>query len=339
MSEGQDTATQKLQRGHKILTSGPNDSEILGLAFIRLHSALEDRLRELLAARLPRQRLEIYDLKNFTWKEILEYSRTHLGMSEADAAAIAQANACRNPVAHGGDFPWSREQVYQYERLITQLWATGARAGPPRPTLVDALRPSSPPARPGLFSAKAASRLAGAPSRSGPQAASWPRVKRLLWFFVLALLVSLSAVSAGFFLWEHLELVRYFTNPTPTAAAAPAAPAPAAPTRTSAAPTPTPSPAPTTAPAVTETPPSGLQTGCQVVWVETPGSALDKMNRAMVWTAVVGPQVAGSGMEPGQFYRLVAEQNPFLAADGYVFLKDKTYLLPRCAAGAAEPQP
>ena len=331
MSEAHDSATQKLQRGHKILTSGPSDSDVLSLAFIRLHGALEDRLRELLANHLPRQRLDIYDLKSFTWKEILEYSRTHLGMSDADADFIAQANSLRNPVAHGGDFSWTRERIIQYEQLITQLWATGSRAGSSHPTLSGALRPAARPSLSPYPAGKSATpRSTGSGPNLWPVQNSWVRSKRFYYLLISALLAIVFLVTIGSLLWNHLELIQYFTNTTPTATLAPA-------TRT---PIPRPTANPTPSPTLTETPvatqaapqaqETGPASGCEVVWVEFPGEELDKMNRAMVWSEVVGAQLSGSGMEPTDFYRLVAEQNPFLAADGYAFLKGKTYLLPRC---------
>ncbi len=331
MSEAQDSATQKLQRGHKILTSGPSESEVLGLAFIRLHSALEDRLRELLANRLPRQRLDIYDLKNFTWKDILENSRTHLGMSEADAEFINQANSVRNPVAHGGDFSWTRERIIQYEQLITQLWATGSRVSSTQPTLTGNHRPA---ARPGLFPSPAAKLVAprrGASSSTHrPSQTPWYRAKRFYYLLVSVLLAVIFLLTAGALLWNHFELIQYFTNATQTPTPVPAThtplPSPTANT--------TPSPTLIEALTATQAPPQALETGpasgCELVWMEYPGEELDKMNRAMVWSEVVSEQVSGSGLEPAEFYRLVAEQNPFLAADGYVFLKGKTYLLPRC---------
>lgn len=325
MNEAQDSATQKLQRGHKILTSGPGDSDVLSLAFIRLHGALEDRLRELLADHLPRQRLDIYDLKSFTWKEILEYSKTHLGMSDADVEFIAQANASRNSVTHGGDFPWTRERVFQYEQLITQLWATGSRTGASLRTPGSASRPSQPAARPGLSPSPTSK-----PSPFRPALQNMFQSKRFYVILIAALLAVVFLLIAGSLLWSHLDLIQYFSNATPTATPNQSTRAPVQPPTAIT----TFSPMIIATPTVTQVTPEAQDTlpasGCEIVWMEYPGEELDKMNRAMVWTEVVSAQVSGSGMEPTEFYRLVAEQNPFLTADGFVFLKDKTYLLPRC---------
>ena len=51
----------------------------------------------------------------------------------------------------------------------------------------------------------------------------------------------------------------------------------------------------------------------------------------MAWVEVVQAKVEGSGMTSSQFYDLVVEQNPHLAADGYVFQAGKNYSLPECA--------
>ncbi len=334
MSEAQDSATQKLQRGHKILTSGPGEADVLSLAFIRMHGALEDRLRELLANQLPRQRLDIFDVKEFTWAKILEFSQAHLGMSEADAEFIAQANACRNLVAHGGDFPWTRERVFQYEQLITQLWAAGSRTGAPLRTPGSAPRTSQPAARLGPFPIftprPGASRPGGAFSPFRPALHTLFRSKRFFYILISALLAVIFLVTAGSLLWNHLDLVRYFSNATPTATPNQSTRAPLLPPTAEATPSPRPTATPTAAQATPEAQDTLPASGCEVVWMEYPGEELDKMNRAMVWTEVVSVQVSGSGMAPTEFYRLVAEQNPFLVTDGYVFLKDKTYLLPRC---------
>jgi len=50
----------------------------------------------------------------------------------------------------------------------------------------------------------------------------------------------------------------------------------------------------------------------------------------MVWDAVVKQQLAGSDITATQFYDLVVDQNPSLKTDGYVFQKEKKYLLPKC---------
>lgn len=129
MNDARENAAQKLHNGRRALASAGTNPDLLSVAFIKLHSALEDRLRELLANRLPRQRLDIYDFNNFKWPNILEYSRQYLGMSQADSDFIYKANSLRNPIAHGGDFTWNRDAMLKYEQMILQLWATGSRTG------------------------------------------------------------------------------------------------------------------------------------------------------------------------------------------------------------------
>ena len=78
------------------------------------------------------------------------------------------------------------------------------------------------------------------------------------------------------------------------------------------------------------TPIPGVSAGCTIEWPEYNGDTLAGKNRYMVWDAVVKQQLAGSDITATQFYDLVADQNPSLKTDGYVFQKEKKYLLPKC---------
>lgn len=78
------------------------------------------------------------------------------------------------------------------------------------------------------------------------------------------------------------------------------------------------------------TPIPGISAGCAVEWQEYNGGTLAGKNRYMVWDAVVKQQLAGSDITATQFYDLVVDQNPSLKTDGYVFQKEKKYLLPKC---------
>lgn len=129
-----ESAEEKLQRGRENLATGSTKSNDLSVAFIALHSAMEDRFRELLAESRKDLSSEITDLQNFSWKDIVDLAEASLGLSRSDGIFLMKANYDRNQLAHGGKFEWTRDEVCQYEQFIRQLWATGSRsAAAPRP--------------------------------------------------------------------------------------------------------------------------------------------------------------------------------------------------------------
>lgn len=110
----------KLQRGLAILSSStPEESEILGLALIKLHGALEDHIRRALVQRMPNELRDVIDDAGKTqWKDLLEYGRQYIGLTESDSRVIMDANRDRQQFAHGGSYSGGRAQIENYAAFV-----------------------------------------------------------------------------------------------------------------------------------------------------------------------------------------------------------------------------
>jgi hypothetical protein len=75
---------------------------------------------------------------------------------------------------------------------------------------------------------------------------------------------------------------------------------------------------------------ANTDTVCTIVWVEHQQDDLGRKSRARVYEELVSDEVKEAGMTPRKFYDQVVEHNPVLEADDYEFKKGKTYLLPEC---------
>ena len=355
MIETPDSAIEQLKRGQARLASAANDPEKLGLALYALHGALETHLRDILAENLPDDCNDILDPAVVKWKGLLELAEDNLGLSKADSNFISQANRYRNDFAHKTRFTWDREGVCRYEELIRELW-TALSLGYAAPQV----KVSEPKSQPRVKAApKAEAEIPPLPLRQETAAPKfkyefrpWYRSTGFYWFLFLLLLpvwgimiltdrqrgwlvkglavgVFALYLAGGYFLWTNRGLLPSLPSLLPAPVIEPTQTVTAEPTT---APLPTKTPPRATQPvqAVQPTDTDTVEGGCRLAWVETPGSDLAGKNRSMAWAENVRPQVEGSGMLANDFYKQVMEQNPSLAADGYIFSADKTYLLPRC---------
>ena len=353
-----ESALQKLRGAQERLASGTTDVDKLTIALLKLHSALEDRLRELLAARLPSRRSEIYDLNAFHWQQIVENAQQYLGMSATDASAILKVNnRQRTRAAHGESVSLTRDEVERYEALVRAVWNAGSRSGAPLPP-----HPGSGSSRgQGQTSSGSTPRPEPKP-RAGTNTSSSPRpqhyVERpwyrstgcLVFLFLFALpvwavmvftdrkaggLAKLFALLAfvvyllgGFALLSVIVGAPYFQGmgleipsfETPGLVATITAPVRTSTPRTN---------KPEQSPLAATNPPAAPAAGCAVVWEEYAGD-LGGKNRSMVWNEVVDAEVKEAGLGWQEFSSLVVEKNPALVGDGYEFKAGKVYVLPVC---------
>ena len=338
MAQSYSSAEYKRKRGKAILDTGTNDPDKLGAALLALHGGLEDHLREMLVRQEPSLRGEVLNSSNVQWRGLLELAEKHLGTSSQASAFILQAGSHRNRFAHGSDLGWDRAGVCAYENLIGQLWGSGVGAeqpktNTPRQTFKQPMREEAP---------------------YNPR--PWYRSTGFYWFLFLfllpvwflmilsdrqqggftkgfAVLVMMFYMGAALTLWVTLPSLPAVLGGAihrPTYVAAPTeAPLPlpggaALPTLTPGA------KAPVTGPIIGGQPTSTTAPNCQVEWVQYKDSDLANKNRSSVWNEIVSQQVRGAEMDAAQFYQQVVQRNPDLKTDGYVFLRGKTYLLPRC---------
>jgi hypothetical protein len=112
----------KIQRGLKNLKeSTGNDGFKLGMALVLLHGALEDFFRLELALKAPHLRSEVEDLRKTSWRELIDYGKKYLKLSENDAFIIMNANKLRQRIAHDGEYDGNSAEVMAYAKFV-QEW-------------------------------------------------------------------------------------------------------------------------------------------------------------------------------------------------------------------------
>jgi hypothetical protein len=114
-------AHTKLALGWERLDKAGDDTELLGLALVSLHGALEDHYRAVLAEISPELRERVTDRREVQWRELLDLMTEHAGLPAQTRQQVMQTNALRQNVAHGGTFKVSRTQVEQYATLVQSL--------------------------------------------------------------------------------------------------------------------------------------------------------------------------------------------------------------------------
>lgn len=330
----------KLTQGlEKLKQTSPDDTAGMGMALTDLHGALEDFMRWQLAQNAPHLRSAAEDPRT-SWQDLLRHSQSYLGFTENDCNIITEAEAQQNAFKQGRGFTYSYTDLVNYAQFVQKRVQSGQS-------------PQSPWVNQGQISGSA-TQEPGRPWDDRdylltPQRKPWYRstlVLFLLFFLFPPLWAMLILTDPGqnsflrglaaleitivflifayFFLpmrsshrnaiddlWRRINGV---TTPTQVLDTIP------------------------TVPPVFGSPPSveagsvtSTASACSIIWVEAPGDALAGKTRSMAWAEVIQAKVEGSEMTSSQFYDLVVEHNPHLAADGYVFQAGKTYSLPECA--------
>jgi len=337
----------KLTEGlEKLKQTSPEDTAGMGMALTDLHAALEDFIRWQLPQKAPHLRSAAEDPRT-GWQDLLRHSRAFLDFTENDYDVMTEAEAQRNAFKKGRGFTYSYTDLVNYAQFV-QRWIKG---------------------EPGVQSEQGPWTSQGQSSGSAtqepvpewddrdylltPQRKPWYRSTLVIFvlFFLFpplwAVLIltdpkqngflrGLAALEftimlfifAYFFLpmrTSHRNAINYLlqtitgvTTPTQVLDTIPSVPPVFA------------SP-PSVETASVTSEPASASSACSILWVEEPGDALAGKTRAMAWVEVIQAKVEGSGMTSSQFYDLVVEHNPHLAADGFVFQADETYSLPECA--------
>ena len=345
MNTDQDKHAQmhaKLREGLQILSEASNEDRYkLNAALIKLHSALEDFVRIAVAQRAPHLGDKVEDAEQTAWNELIAYGKQYLGLSERDARIIHAANRQNQDVAHGNNYPGSRDELAEYGAFV-ERWCNSSQA----------LTGDSQPAPEGDVSYASQPPAISQTASFTPAHQPWYRstVFLILTFFllppvwailiitdrsqrgtvtifayavlVLTFLCGIGFVSSSVFMADTLSEIFTQLN------------IPLVSTRI---------PPTTVSPAITEVPTGGIpgtpipptaavdtDAGCTIVWVEYTQASLARKTRSWVWDEIVRFQVEGSGMTPRDFYEQVMEHNPTLEADDYEFMEGKTYLLPEC---------
>src|SRR5688500_11807875 len=116
----------KLREGLQILSEASKEEKYkLNAALIKLHSALEDFVRIAVAQRAPHLRDKVEDLRQTDWNELIAYGKQYLGFSESDARIIGAAIRQCQDVAHGNNYPGSRDELAEYGAFVERWCNSG----------------------------------------------------------------------------------------------------------------------------------------------------------------------------------------------------------------------
>lgn len=328
----------KLTQGlEKLKQTSPEDTAGMGMALTDLHGALEAFIRRQLAETAPHLRAAAEDPRT-NWQDLLRHSQAYLGFSENDRDMISEAEAQQNAFKKGRGFTYSYTDLVNYAQLV-QRWVKpdpGRQSVPdqqvsrePVPEWDDRGYLLQPQPKPWYRSTLALFVLFFVfPPLWAMLILTDPGQNRFLRGLAALEITIVFFICAYFFLpmrsshrnaidslWQMINGAKTPTQVLDTVPTMPSFfdPPPSA-----------------EADSVTNAATS-VSSACEIVWGEEPGDALAGKTRAMVWVEVIQAKVEGSGMTSSQFYDLVVEHNPHLAADGYVFQTGKNYSLPACA--------
>lgn len=120
---------EKLRLGLQRLSKAGNDPDLLGLALISLHGALEDRFRNWLSTNPsvpPSEREVVLDARKMQWKGLLDLMRQYGGLNDNQRQYIFRLNRLRRDVGHGSQFTGTRSELENYADFVRGFVANGS---------------------------------------------------------------------------------------------------------------------------------------------------------------------------------------------------------------------
>jgi hypothetical protein len=122
------TNNLKLKLGLERLSKAEKDRDLLGLALISLHGALEDHFRYWLKSNssVPLSKREfIFNFKQIQWKDLLDLMQQYGGLNKNQCNYIFDMNKLRQAVGHGGQYTGTRSQLEKYAGFVQGLIVNG----------------------------------------------------------------------------------------------------------------------------------------------------------------------------------------------------------------------
>jgi tetratricopeptide (TPR) repeat protein len=118
-------AQEKLQLGLERLHKADRDPDLLGLALLSFHGALEDHFRDVLesTSALPsEQRARVQDSRQVQWRELVDLMQQYHNLNDRHKNWILSINRLRQGAGHGGRFTGTRAEVDKYGEFVrTQM--------------------------------------------------------------------------------------------------------------------------------------------------------------------------------------------------------------------------
>jgi hypothetical protein len=114
----------KLNRGLELLEKAANNSELLGLALISIHGALEDYCRFCIASNSKadeQERLRVQNVREVQWKELLDLMKKYENLQKEERNLIFKMNRERQKVGHGEPFLGTRSDLEYYARFVENM--------------------------------------------------------------------------------------------------------------------------------------------------------------------------------------------------------------------------
>ena len=119
---------EKLQLGLERLSKAGNDPDLLGLALISLHGALEDSFRNWLSSNSsvpPLERKAVLDARQIQWKGLLDLMQQYSSLSNDRREYIFRMNRLRQNVGHGDRFTGTRSDLENYADFVRRFIDSG----------------------------------------------------------------------------------------------------------------------------------------------------------------------------------------------------------------------
>ena len=119
----------KLQLGLQRLSKAGSDPDMLGLALISLHGALEDYFRNWLSTNSSvshSEREAVLDTAQVQWKGLLDLMQQYGGLNNNQRQYIFRMNRLRQDVGHGNQFAGTRSELENYADFVRGFIANGS---------------------------------------------------------------------------------------------------------------------------------------------------------------------------------------------------------------------
>ena len=114
---------EKLRRGFILIERSRTDSDLLGVALLAIHGALEDYFREVLStcSSLSAQERQSLIRRDTGWLKLVEMMQQHTGLNVEHRRIVLDANEIRQSFAHGRPFRWRVSDVLRYGRFVEAM--------------------------------------------------------------------------------------------------------------------------------------------------------------------------------------------------------------------------
>ncbi|HEX9370305.1 MAG TPA: hypothetical protein VF897_04840 [Roseiflexaceae bacterium] len=116
--------SRKLERAWQRLAEAGTNSDLVGLALLSFHGALEDHFRQWLGSdpRMPQeQRDKVAQIPQGQWKDLLDLMKQYGGLESYEREWIEGVGKIRHAFAHGDSYDSTPEYCARYGTFVVRL--------------------------------------------------------------------------------------------------------------------------------------------------------------------------------------------------------------------------